>query len=333
VSTFTWTNTAVGDWSVAADWSSAPILTSDLAITLPGTYTITASLPETAQSLIVDAPGAVLVLDASLTLAGDFTLQAGTLVFAGGTLSVGTFEQDGGLITGGTVDIVAADTVAFYGGTITAQVVDLTEGASIPVSVPVQPDAPCYRNGTRILTDHGEVAVEVLCIGDLVQTVLGDALTPVTWVGRRKVDCARHPNPGKVWPVRIAAGAFGSNRPHTDLFLSPDHAVYVNRVLITIKHLLNGSTITQVPTDQVTYHHLELPTHDVLLAEGLPAESFLDLRDGSNYANRPGPIRLYPDYSVRMWEAFGCARLVVTGPELQAARTLVTGVASARAAA
>jgi hypothetical protein len=88
-----------------------------------------------------------------------------------------------------------------------------------------------------------------------------------------------------------------------------------------------------VPTDQVTYHHLELPAHNVLLAEGLPAESFLDLRDGSDYASRPGPARLYPDFSARMWEAFGCARLVVTGPELRAARALVAGVASARAAA
>jgi len=61
----------------------------------------------------------------------------------------------------------------------------------------------------------------------------------------------------------------------------------------------------------------------VLLAEGLPAESFLDLRDGSNYANRSGPIRLYPDYAARLWEAFGCARLIVTGPELAAARALL----------
>ena len=86
----------------------------------------------------------------------------------------------------------------------------------------------------------------------------------------------------------------------------------------------------QVPVERVTYHHIELAQHDVLLAEGLPAESFLDMRDGTNYANRPGPIRLYPDFSVRMWEAFGCARLVVTGPELAAARLLVARFAPAR---
>jgi len=78
----------------------------------------------------------------------------------------------------------------------------------------------------------------------------------------------------------------------------------------------------------VTYHHIELPRHDVVLAEGLPAESFLDMKDGSNYANRVGPRRLYPDYAARMWEAFGCAPLVVTGPELAAARAVVARCAA-----
>jgi hypothetical protein len=134
--------------------------------------------------------------------------------------------------------------------------------------------------------------------------------------------------------VRVAAGAFGpGRRPHTDLFLSPDHAVYVNAVLIPVRHLINGSTIAQVPVDRVSYYHIELPRHDLLLAQGLPAESFLDLRDGSNYANRAGPLRLYPDFSARMWEAFGCARLIVTGPELVAARLLVAGFAAQRVAA
>ena len=131
----------------------------------------------------------------------------------------------------------------------------------------------------------------------------------------------------------MAAAAFGPGRPHSELFLSPDHAVYVNEVLIPVRYLINGSSVAQVPMDRVTYHHVELAVHDVLLAEGMPAESFLDMRDGSNYANRPGPIRLYPDFSARMWEAFGCARLIVMGPELDAARALVASFAHAQAAA
>jgi hypothetical protein len=78
---------------------------------------------------------------------------------------------------------------------------------------------------------------------------------------------------------------------------------------------------------------VELAEHDVLLAEGLPVESFLDMRDRTKYANRAGPVRLYPDFSARMWEAFGCARLVVTGPEVDAARALVERFAVERATA
>ena len=162
-------------------------------------------------------------------------------------------------------------------------------------------------------TSEGDVAVETLAFGDLVLTC-GGALVPAQWIGYRHVNCRRHPKPEKVWPVRVAAGAFDDNLPHRDLWLSPDHAVYVDDVLIPIKHLINGTSIAQIPTEQITYYHIELPQHDVLLAEGLPAESYLDTGDRSNFANGGQPIALHPDFSARMWEAMGCAPLIVTGP-------------------
>jgi hypothetical protein len=79
-----------------------------------------------------------------------------------------------------------------------------------------------------------------------------------------------------VWPVRVRAGAFGARRPHRDLVLSPDHAVFVDKVLIPVRYLLNGATIVQEPVDVITYWHVELARHDVLFAEGLPCESYLD---------------------------------------------------------
>jgi hypothetical protein len=193
--------------------------------------------------------------------------------------------------------------------------------------------AKCFRAGTRILTDHGEVAVESLRAGDLVRTVLGETAAPIIWTGHRDVDCTRHPQPKKVWPVRISAGAFGPGRPDRELFLSPDHAVFVNEVLIPVRHLINASSIVQVPMDRVCYHHIELARHDVVLAHGLPAERFLDLKDGAAYGRGHAPIRLYPDYSARMWEAFGCARLIVTGPEILATRALVARIATQQQAA
>ncbi len=211
-----------------------------------------------------------------------------------------------------------------------------TSGMDAAAAQILASSAPCFAAGTRIASARGEVAVEAIAVGERVRVLLGDAgdgLAEVIWVGRREVDCARHAQPRKVWPVRVAAGAFGPGLPHTDLWLSPDHAVYVAEVLIPVKYLINGSTIVQVPVDSVTYHHIELAAHDVLLAEGLAAESYLDIKDGRNYPDRSEAVRLYPDHTARMWEAFGCARLVVTGPELQAARAMVAGCTGVREAA
>jgi hypothetical protein len=94
-----------------------------------------------------------------------------------------------------------------------------------------------------------------------------------------------------------------------------------------VKYLVNGTSIAQVPMDEVTYYHVELPRHSVLLAEGLAAESYLDTGDRANFVNNGGPIALYPDFASRMWDAAGCAPLVVTGPALQAAKRWVNGLA------
>jgi hypothetical protein len=167
------------------------------------------------------------------------------------------------------------------------------------------------------------VKVEDLKEGNLVHTVIGGHPAPIVWIGRRAVNCAQHPKPHTVWPVRVKAHAFGPGLPERDLVLSPDHAVYVNDVLIPVKQLENGSSIAQVPVDRVTYYHVELPRHDVILAEGMPAESYLDVGDRSNFENGGGPVALFPNFTALKWEAEGCAELVITGPELDAARAMV----------
>ena len=126
----------------------------------------------------------------------------------------------------------------------------------------------CFAAGTRIATPTGRVPVEQLQEGDLVQTLEGGAA--IRWIGRRHVECRRHPAPEKVRPVRIAAHAFAMNQPVRDLFLSPDHAIFVDRVLIPIRYLINESTIAQEDVDTVQYFHVELDRHGVVLAEGLP---------------------------------------------------------------
>ena len=176
--------------------------------------------------------------------------------------------------------------------------------------------------GTRIATHQGEVAVEVLKVGDLIRVVDGRD-TPIVWIGHRRVDCARHPHPELVWPVRVRAGSFGPGEPRRDLLLSPDHAVLVEDVLVPVKHLINGTSVAQFQMAEVMYYHVELAAHDILLAEGLPAESYLDTGDRSNFSNGVGAVALHPNFSAHMWEGFGCAPLVVFGPKIESVRQLL----------
>ena len=104
--------------------------------------------------------------------------------------------------------------------------------------------------------------------------------------------------------------------------------MYVLDVLIPVRHLINGSTIVQVPMDAVSYYHVELSRHSVLLAEALPVESYLDAGNRTSFANGGGAIALYPDFASREWEAGGCAPLVVTGGALEAARRWVNAHAA-----
>ena len=178
--------------------------------------------------------------------------------------------------------------------------------------------APCFQVGTRIRTKCGNVAVEDLRIGDNV-LVAGGAARPIVWIGQRRVDCRRHPQPDLVWPVRIRAGAFGDGLPQRDLWLSPDHAVFCDGVLIPVKYLVNGATILQEKAASVLYFHVELDRHDVLLAEGLPTESYLDTGNRAQFANGAAHMTLHPDFSPLSWDA-ACAPLCTGGPLVLVAR-------------
>jgi hypothetical protein len=182
--------------------------------------------------------------------------------------------------------------------------------------------AECFRAGTRIRTPRGEVAIETLRVGDILLTAQGRAAA-VRWLGRRQVDCGRHPQPGKVWPYRIAPGAFGPGLPHRTLWLSPGHAVAIDGVLIPIERLANGTTVAQMRTESVTYWHVELDRHDILLAEGLPAESYLDTGDRGSFDSADLialPAERRPRRVSELWDALAAAPLCITGPSVERVR-------------
>ncbi len=148
--------------------------------------------------------------------------------------------------------------------------------------------SPCFATGTRIATARGEVVVEDLRVGDLVVTAQrGTApLQPVVWIGHSQANIARHPDRAAVAPVLIKAGALSAGAPNRDLRVSPDHAMFLDGRLVPAKHLVNGTSIVQqLWCPEVTYWHVELPAHGLLVAEGAVSESYFDDGNRKHFDN------------------------------------------------
>jgi hypothetical protein len=180
-------------------------------------------------------------------------------------------------------------------------------------------DSPqCFVAGTQITTPSGPRPVEALAAGDLVVTASGRHRA-ISWLGHRKISCRSFADRTKVMPIRILAHAFGPDLPARDLLLSPEHAVFVREVLIAVKDLVNGTTITQVECDQVRYWHIELETHDVIFAENLPVESFLENDNRQDFDGQDA-LRLYPPLRGSCGGQNPCAPVVRQGMRLEAIR-------------
>ena len=189
---------------------------------------------------------------------------------------------------------------------------------------------PCFLRGTLILTARGEVAVEALRPGADRAVTRDGRLAPVAWVGWRAFEAARHPRPADAMPVRVRAGAIAPGQPRRDLLLSPDHALALDGVLIPVRYLINGASVVQEDWHgRVAYYHVELDRHDVLLAEGLPAESYLDTGNRDAFTDRAGATQLHPRFApspaqaLRIWADAACAPLIVDGPVLAGVRDAI----------
>jgi len=310
------------------------LLAVDPGAVFTGTVVGSASGSNTLELAPGASTGTLSGLGANYLNFGSIAFDAGAeWLLAGNTVGLASGQIISGFAMGDTIELIGlTETIESYaGGTLTlggdaAVSLDLpgpfttASFHATPVSGGTDVTLACFVAGTRIRTARGAIAVERLRAGSRVVTASG-ATRPVVWIGHRRLDPRRHPAPHQVRPVLIVAHAFGNGVPCRDLRLSPDHAVFVDGVLIPVKHLVNGSTIVRLGgTRAVTYFHVELDRHDVLLAEDLPVESYLDTGGRAMFENGGSPLLLHPDFAVRAWEAGACARLVVTGPELQAAR-------------
>jgi collagen type I/II/III/V/XI/XXIV/XXVII alpha len=272
--------------------------------------------------------------DSSTVLTGELTsvisgFDDGSSIAEFGALTYEALDaysyEDGALtIADGTTEIaeLALDPSPDYSGfNLMAGPADQLE---VTANTPEVTAVPCFAAGTRLLTERGAVAVETLEVGDHVLTADGGS-TPITWTGLRRVDCHRHREPGTVLPVRIAAHAFGEGLPVRDLFLSPDHAIFAENVLVPIKHLVDGGAVRQVDVARITYVHIELAQHEILLAEGLPVESYLDAGDRATFSGG-GVVALHPEWGkhegdvAMLREALAYAPIRVTGREVDRVR-------------
>jgi hypothetical protein len=153
----------------------------------------------------------------------------------------------------------------------------------------------CFLRGTKIRTAEGERKIEDLAIGDLLPTMFG-GLRLVQWIGRYPI---KKSDPEKPWtkdalPVRIARSALGPNVPHADLYVTAAHSLLVDGVLVPAQMLVNGTTITHYEPagDELEFFHVKLESHDVVYAEGAPAETLLNVDESfvnfADYLRRSG---------------------------------------------
>lgn len=150
---------------------------------------------------------------------------------------------------------------------------------------PPERDVVCFTPGTSILTANGNVAVENLREGDLVQTA-DNGLQPVMWIAMRAISDDDLRGAPELAPVLLRAGSLGSDVPDAPLLVSPDHRIVLrgarartlysaDEVLAAARDLVDDHLVTvEYGRAGLSYIHLALPQHEVVFANGVATESF-----------------------------------------------------------
>lgn len=220
----------------------------------------------------------------------------------------------------------AGNTVTFYGPLGILQPIasyDIPAGATYTYNNATDTLTfltPCFVRGTLIATPDGEIAVERLKAGTVISS-LNNGAVAVKWVGNRSIDPKTLDKPRNDLPIRILAGAIAENMPSRDLYVSPDHCMFVNGSLVPAKLLINGTTVSQpITLKPIDYYHIELEQHDVIWANGAMAETYLDLGNRHVFLE-PGVLQFT---SPKAYDAKACYPLAYSGPAVDEARAIVS---------
>jgi hypothetical protein len=141
----------------------------------------------------------------------------------------------------------------------------------------------CFCNGTKILTPTGHRNVETLRIGNVVLNDEGQP-KPIVWVGRSDVSFAEMLQTPERRPICIAANSIEPGVPFSDLFVSAQHRVALGdaatellfgeqKVLVAAKHLIGTIAQRIMPVAGISYYHILLEDHEIVISNGLTTES------------------------------------------------------------
>ena len=240
--------------------------------------------------IILDANGGGVDPDTTVTIGGttyNFTLeQTGDLplgnnkvpdVLEGAQVTVISVVIDGNterffFVTDGTGTFALME--QFGNGAIALDNTDTS-----PTTVYI-----CFCGGTDILTPSGYRKVESLRAGDLVLNDAGEAV-PILWIGQSTASRQAMRRDPTRRPIRIPAHAIRAGIPHSDLYVSAQHRVVLEdactelffgegRVLVPALHLVGTIAESIMPEEAVTFFHILLADHEIVLANGLMTESF-----------------------------------------------------------
>ena len=231
-------------------------------------------------------PGEFLTVDGVASEIDEVVLASVRLTFPGGATSttsvIGYQLANGDFYIGDFVDRIEGNTV------YSLEIIGISDtGDSGPISgfqgggnydLDSFTFVACFEADTLIRTDSGERPVQTLSPGDKVFTI-DDGIRPIRWIKRSLHKWASAPHRHK--PICISAGSLGAGLPHTDLHVSPQHRILMpdpdghRGMLVPAKKLIGMPGVRQMRGRRtVSYLHLMLDEHHVVLANGTPAESF-----------------------------------------------------------
>jgi hypothetical protein len=239
-----------GDYGTGADEIGSDANQTAVVTTPDGTVVAWGKVYDEAYAAVSDRDGGVIYLDR---------------IEIGGR-HIGYFASEP-LEPGLSYPVLASYDVSVVGGTA----LTYAQIASVP----------CFATGTLITTKRGEIPVERLTTGTRILT-LDHGYQPLLWSGRFAAAATGTTPPDE---VVFAVGSLGDGLPrkplhvtacHRMLLAGPRLALYFgeNEALAAAGHMANGRNIVRrtAPAGR-TFHHLLLPEHEIILANGVWTES------------------------------------------------------------